>query len=248
MPREPDFQHHFEGPDVLDELLAVTGSALSTMDVRALMQAARAQGQSASEVIPTLFEGEPHFPSPLVARHLYQNLLGLWDDVATGRPAPTPRRERPRKPPPPQRPAPWGEAGPSPEWVAHAAAFLQGSPRERERLLHSFENRQDALLTHLDEQALSDGAYGCLREVLAALHGMLELGRGESPGSVDPIQLRRASQPVAELEPLMVYADEALSRAAQHQDAPLSPEEARALRDMARGALSALWLGRGKGS
>jgi hypothetical protein len=245
MSREPDFRHHFEGADVLDELLDVSGSPLSTADVRERMQAARAKGQSAHDVIPSLFEGEPRFPNPFAARHLYQNLLGLWDDVATGRREPEPRPKRPRKPPAPQRPQAWGESGPTPEWVTQAKAFLQERPKERQRLVHSFENHQDALLTHLEEQALSDGAYACLREVLADLHGMLELGRGEAPGSVDPVQLRRSDRPVAEIARLTPYADEALNRAMQAQEAPLPPEEATAVRELAKAALSALWMRRG---
>ena len=39
-----------------------------------------------------------------------------------------------------------------------------------ERLRHAFENRQDALLTSLDERGLSDEGYGALRQVLVELH------------------------------------------------------------------------------
>ena len=107
MARKRDFEPRFEGSEQLDGLLNLSGSALDTNEVVGRFAEGVAAGESASSVIPTLFEGEPHFPDPEIARRLYQNLLGLWDLVASGRklelgsPA-RPKKEKREKPTPPE--------------------------------------------------------------------------------------------------------------------------------------------------
>ncbi|NVJ19382.1 hypothetical protein HV826_35315, partial [Myxococcus sp. AM010] len=83
--RGEDFQRHFEGAQTLDGLLDLAGSGLDSAQVLERMRDARAAGTPPSDVIPGLFDEEPRFPSPEIARRLYQNLLGLWDWVAEGR-------------------------------------------------------------------------------------------------------------------------------------------------------------------
>ena len=242
--RPEPFARKFEGAEALDPLLALTGSPFTTPKVAEIMKEALAQNLSSERVIPTLFDGEPRFAEPAVARLLFQNLLGLWDAVAQGKDiAASTARSKPSRPQKPVKipaPAPWGLEGPHREWVKGVAAFLE-NPKSRERFVHSFENRQDALLGHLDEQPLSDDGYRVLRSLLTDLHAMLELGRGEAPRTVDPVQLARREEPLPELAPLQDYADEAVLKAGQHTLGPLSSKEAEDVRAMARRTLQALW-------
>src|SRR5204863_9822224 len=120
------------------------------------------QKEARESVVPTLFEGEPRFPDPELARRLFQNLLGLWDLLARGQPLPMDgspaegARARARKPIP-ERPPPFEGDGPDEAWVEAAWKYLDEAPeREVTRLEHSFENRQDALAGFLDEQGLQD--------------------------------------------------------------------------------------------
>jgi len=149
--RGADFQRQFEGAQTLDGLLDLAGSPLDTAGVLARMQAARAEGTAYSDVIPTFFEEEPRFPSPDIARRLYQNLLGLWDLVEEGKAVRLddgPRPPRPKKvkpsPPPPFHP---GE--PSAEFIESAWRYLEDDEKSRTRLTHAFENRQDAMRARL---------------------------------------------------------------------------------------------------
>ena len=155
---DPGFAHRFESPEVLAELLAIAGSALSPGEVLARFRAARAEDAEARDVIPTLFPEQPRFPHPDVARRLFQNLLGLWDASASpgfrlASETPAPRWARPEKVGPPGPPGP---AGVDLAAVEGVRAWLAADRRARERLTDSFENRQDALLASLDERGLSD--------------------------------------------------------------------------------------------
>lgn len=192
------FEHHFEGAELLDGLLDLAGSPFDSNEVLARFVAGHQAGASPSEVIPTLFDGEPRFPSPDVARRLYQNLFGLWDLVTSGRkvelePTKRPPREKNEKPTPP---SPWDAAqGPDKAFVEAAWRYLdalpEDDPRAQERLVHAFENRQDALIQWLDEQDLPDAPYAALRYLLFELHAMLELGSPHGVGTVDARALRR---------------------------------------------------------
>jgi hypothetical protein len=244
-----DFVHHFEGTEVLDGLLELAGSPHASAEVLARMQQAHAEGGSAGEFIPTLFEGEPRFGSPELARRLYQNLLGLWDLVEEGRPVRLeagPRPPRPKKPKPvaPERFAP-GE--PDAAFVEAAWRYLEDEEKARTRLLHAFENRQDALLGVLDGAGLTDEGYGLARHLLFELHAMLELGWPPGLASIAPeVMESEGTEALPVPAALAAYADEALFEAEQEQDEehPLSPQELAKVRTLVKRGLAALWSAR----
>jgi len=241
--RHASFDRRFEGASVLAGLLELAGCEQSPDEVLAQFRQARAQGLAAGDVIPTLFAEEPRFQDASQARRLFQNLLGLWD--LSGGPfnlsSPGPRPRKPRLPPPPE---PLGEAPPTPEWVAAAWAYMDEDARARQRLLHSFENRQDALVSFLDEEPLSDEGYGVLRHLAFELHAMLELGCGMAPDRVDPAALMGSPGGDGGPSALVSYADEALFEAEQDEEAPVPAAEGAALREWMRKLVAALWAAR----
>jgi hypothetical protein len=240
------FEHHFEGGEVLQGLLEVAGSPLTAEEVLGRMQKAHASGMSSQQVIPTLFHGEPRFPDPSLARRLYQNLLGLWDLVESGKPirlegqSPPKRLSKPVPTPPP----PFGAKGPTLEFVETAWRYLEDLDKgSRDRLQHLFENQQDALLSFLEEPKLSDNAVDCARLLLFELFAMIELGWPAGTRSVarkDLQSSRDATVPGA----LEAYVDDALLEAELDDQAPLSKEEAATVRGWVMQALRALWNAR----
>ena len=238
------FDRRFEGADILGGLLELAGSSYGPEEVLHAFRDARKAGLPASEVIPTLFPEEPHFQDRDTARRLFQNLLGLWDlapgKVTLTRPGPRPKRPKPRPPPP------LGGRDPDPEWVETAWRYLEDDPRNRQRLLHSFENRQDALVSFLDEQGLSDEGYGVLRQLASELHSMLELGSGAAPARVDPAALAKGPGESRAPAALLAYVDEALFEAEQDEEAPVPARERAAVREGGKVLAAALWAARRK--
>ncbi len=235
---------------MLDELLQLAGSACDTAEVLARMRAAQAEGLAHGAVIPTIFPGEPRFASPELARRLFQNLLGLWDLVAEGRPvrleAPpqTPRPKKPRPSPPPA----FAPGEPGPEFVEAAWRYLEDDEKGRTRRLHAFENRQDGLLSALDDAGFTDEGYAVARYLLFELHAMLELGWPPGLTPVDPVALEQeGTQAPPVPQALTSYAEEALFEAEQDEEHPLSAEELARVRTLVRRGLAALWRAR-KGS
>jgi len=229
------FEHRFEGADVLDGLLELAGSPFDAHGVFTRFVGGLQASQRAQEVIPTLFEGEPRFPNPEIARRLYQNLLGLWDKVASGErfdlhPAGRPKRIKRQKPRPPP---PFGPEGPDTAFVEAAWRYLEalpeGDPRTLERLHHAFENRNDALLQSLDEAGLDDEKYATIRYLWFEIFAMLELGSGPTAGP------NRGTLP----EALRAYMDEALFESDLGDDA--------ALRALAENGVQQLWAASGRG-
>jgi hypothetical protein len=248
--RGRDFVHHFEGTETLDGLLELAGSPCDTTEVIVRMRTAQAQGQPHTALIPSLFPSEPYFSSPEVAQRLFQNLLGLWDRVAEGKPLRDeqgPRPPRPKKVKP-VRPPPFAPGEPGSEFIEAAWRYLEDDEKERTRRLHSFENRQDALLGVLDGMGLTDEGYAAARHLLFELHAMLELGWPPGLASVDPAALEREDTQAPPVpEPLTAYAEEALFEAEQDEEHPLSAEELARVRTLVRRGLAALWHAR-KGS
>jgi hypothetical protein len=244
MPMSSRFERHFEGAEILDGLLELAGSALDSNEVLARLVAGHEAGVAADALIPTLFDGEPRFPSPEVARRLYQNLLGLWDLVRSGRKVelePTARPPRPKKekptPPPPFDP----QAGPSAQFVEAAWRYLEelpeGDPRALERLTHVFENRHDALVQWLDEAELPEPEYQTLRYLLFELSAMLELGWPHGVRGVRRDVLEAAPHDGAELPAaLRAWVEEALAESDLEEDARL--------KGLAWRGLHALWAAR----
>lgn len=252
--RRGEFEHVFEGPEVLAPLLASAGCKLSLESVAERMRAAQREGKRAGDVIPSLFEGEPRFGDPFEAQLTFQNLLGLWDLIASGKPLPkqkAPGGDRPPRPkkPEPVHPGAFGEA-PSPEWVERAWQYLEDlGEKGRTPLLHSFENRQDALLTWLDDSGLPDDGYLVARHLLFELHAMIELGWPAGFASaVPPPEVPGAMQEDPVLDPalndVLVYVDEALFEAEHDDEAPLPPGEAKQVRERVVRGLGALWAAR----
>ena len=241
MARARDFRPHFDGTQMLDELLSLAGSPFDSAAVMEQMRQALRRGEEAKDVIPTLFAEEPRFPDPSYARRLFENLFGLWEIAREGGPlpqGPRPARERKRKAgaPPPFK----GE--PDAAFVEAAWRHLEDDERARERLFHAFENRQDALLARLDEVTLSDDGYGVLRLLLSELSGMIELG---TQAPLKAAELPEEDSPEVP-EALWAYAEEAIFEAEQDEESPLPKEEADTVRRWARRALAALWRARSR--
>ena len=205
----------------------------------------RSEGLEASEVIPTLFPAPPRFANPDIARRLFQNLLGLWDasaapdfrlPVSGPKRKATPRLERP------------GRAGPGEPDLPTCSAFAPGCPPTRAAgpgSSDSFENRQDALLSSLDERGLSDEGWAVLRHLAFELHAVLELADGAAPASVPPVAL--AGTPTTNLPvELQGLVDQAIASAEQDLAGPVPESERAELRALGRQVLGALWAARAR--
>src|SRR5262245_61660028 len=144
------FEPAFEGKEVLDELLEISGARVDTEGVVVRMREALRNGEPREAVVPSLFDGEPRFPDPSLARRLFQNLLGLWDLLQRGQPVPLDGgpdagpggEKRPRvKRPIPEPPPPFAGDEPGDDWVEAAWRYLDEAPeRAVTRLEHSFDN------------------------------------------------------------------------------------------------------------
>jgi hypothetical protein len=72
----------YEGPEALARLLQTSGCKLSVDEVQEEFLASLEEGTPAAEIIPLLWEAEPRFKTPELARQTFSNLFGLWDLVA----------------------------------------------------------------------------------------------------------------------------------------------------------------------
>jgi hypothetical protein len=240
-----EFVHRFESREVLGELLAAADSPLGPEEVLERFRAARSEGAEAAEVIPSLFPEPPRFPHPDVARRLFQNLLGLWDATASGTFAFRAPEARVTRPPSVARPGPPGPAGPDAAHLAKVRAWLASDRRARERLTDSFENRQDVLLSSLDERGLSDEGWGVLRHLAFEMHAVLELADGAAPASVPPEALE--GDPAATVPGVLVgLVDQALAPAEQDVKGPVPEAERETVRRLGRQVLGALWAARAR--
>ncbi|MGQ0507989.1 MAG: hypothetical protein ACT4TC_22015, partial [Myxococcaceae bacterium] len=220
------FSRKFEGRETLDGLLALAGSPLDSEAVLEQMREATRDGVSSSELIPSLFDGEPRFEDPRIAQKLFENLLGLWDLVAGGGPIrldAKPVRKEKEKKAVPEVPTPLGDAEPDAGFVEKAWRYLEEMPeRDKEKWNHAFENRQDGLLTFLDESGLSDDGYACARHLLFELFVMIELGW--LPGVANVTLAMLATQDDGAVAPLPEtfsdYVEESLFEAENDEDAP----------------------------
>lgn len=242
------FAREFEGLDVLDELLSIADAKLNARAVVDRFKDAQERKEEAQRVIPTLFNEEPRFPDPEYARLLYQNLLGLWDAIEAGEPleekkADRPKREKKKKLEPPP---PFEAHGPDTEWVEGALRYLQHlDEREMDRLVHSFENRQDALLQYLEEQQLSEEAWGTARSLLFELFAFIELGHAGGVRNLVRADFDAAEKASSDVpEALRMYAEEVLQEVETDDEAPLPKDEVAKLNGVVRKALRALWVAR----
>jgi hypothetical protein len=238
------FIRHFEGRSTLEHLLQGSGCLLSTKQVAERMLEAQRQERQLGAVLPQLFNGEPRFPDPSAAARLYGNLLGLWDILLVH---PGFDLERPPVQVPPKSaepPPPFGEAGPDGPWVANCFAYLEGLDKNGlNRLQHSFENRQDALLGYLEEQNLTDDSFETARQLLFELFAMIKLGWPPGIRSVSRAELEGdAATQIPEA--LWSYAKEVLFEAETDEKSPPSADEASRLRTVIDCGLRAIWNAR----
>lgn len=203
--------------------------------------------RSVGEAIAKLFKGEPRFPDPSVAKRLFQNLLGLWDLVQANRPIALEAPQVPLEKPPRQpAPGPFAPEGPDRKYVENAWRYLEDlDKRGRNRLQHSYENRQDSLVGFLEEQGLSDAGLDCAEQLAFELFCMIELGWPPGTRPVLRSELDRGGQ-IAEQAPaaLLEYADEQVFEAEQDEESPLAPDEAAEVRRIVIRCLRALWAAR----
>lgn len=235
-----ELSRRFEGRAVLDGLLAGSGSLADTEDVVGAFETAAKDGVPAPVVIQALWEDEPRFESPAQAARLFGNLLALFDLVASGASVelgatPAGLAAKRLKAP---KPAPFGADGPDDDFVEAAWRYLDDFPRERERLEHTFDNRQDELVSWLDAQGLDDAAFALARALLADVHAMLVVGGRACPAVRAKDVPAEASLP----EGLARWVDEGVFEAEQHDEAPLPEATGEALKSLVARAASALWL------
>jgi hypothetical protein len=192
-------------------------------------------------VIPALWEEEPALSSAEQARSLFGNLLGLYDLVAAGKTVDLSVRAKPAKREKTPPPEPFGEAGPDEAFVETAWRHLDDHPKAREKLTHAFDNKQDALVSWLDAEGLSDEAFALGRNLLFEVFAMLELG-GAKVKSVDLARLpkKAATLPAA----LATWLEEGVYEAETDEARPLKAAEAKKLREMLNRAAAGLWAAR----
>jgi hypothetical protein len=235
-----ELPRRFDGAKELDALLTASGALGDVEDVVQAFKQAVAQDVPPQPVIMALWEDEPRFDSPTAAEHLFSNLLGLYELVASGKsfdlgagtpvffskkfraPAPPPLTERPDI-----------------DWLDLAWRFLEDAPKERERLGHAFDNRQDALVSVIDASGLSDAGFAFVRELCFEVFAMLELG-GRHVSALDEGDV--PSQSDGDLpEALVRWVDDGLVEAEASDEEPLSEGEHPEVRNLALRLVSALW-------
>lgn len=234
-----DIERAFEGRTVLDSLLAESGSLADTQDVASAMTQAIQEKVPAAAVIEALWDDEPRFSSPQQAARLFGNLLGLYDLIANGRvidlsvaAARQPKRKA-------ERPAPFGADGPDDAYLQAALEYLADFPKEKQRLEHMFENRQDALLSWLDGTGLSDEAFGLARQLLVEVFAVLELG-GRAVPVIHPTEFETQSTATPAPQALLEGVEDALSEAGSDETQPLAEAEVESLRKILGWAVAAM--------
>jgi hypothetical protein len=233
----------YEGAGRLGELLAVAGSTLAVEEVKACFAEALTTGAKPSDAFPSLFEGEPHFPSPQVAQQLYGNLFGLWDRIADGHPEEpalsAPRPERPaatRAVDPPKA----IDRAPDGDFVEQAFRYLASLPeRERRRWRDRFEQRESDLIQAIATLKLEPAAEEVGVDMGFELWLMAELALGTKVGRTDFGRLRSGG--AAGANPAMeAYLSEWLSEAMLDEEDPLRPEERARLEPLLLAAIAQL--------
>lgn len=235
-------ERHFQGRQALQKALESAGVLADVDDIAEAFARAQRDQVPAEVVISALFEDEPRFESPVEARLLFSNLFGLWDLVSHGGTVDAPPKERPKKPEPAPAPGQFAKEGPSDAWVEAAWRHIDDAPKkEKTRWEHAFDNRQDALLTWLDDSGLSDEAFATARHLLFELHTMIELGWSQGIGQVLPMNSDESAESPASLK---AWVDEAAHEAELDEQQPLAADEVARLKAVCLTALSAMWRSR----
>lgn len=231
MSRDEDIQRTFEGQAVLQKLLTASGSIVDVEDVATAFAEASSQGVPAPVVIQALWEDEPRFSSPDEAARLFGNLLGLYELVAAGQKVDLTQSVERVKRVKAQKPEPFGEAGPTDDFVEAAWRYFDDYPKERERHAHAFENRQDALISWLDASGLTDAAFGLTRFLLGEVFAMLELGGHHVP-KIDERTLPTDATFEGLPEALSKWIEEQLFDAQDDEEQPVTPVEAEKVKSL----------------
>lgn len=234
--RDDDLERSYEGRAVLQKLLTASGSVADVEDIYVALRKAAEDGVPPPVVIQALWEDEPRFSKPADARRLFGNLLGLAELAASGKRLDLSKKVERVERRKAVRPEPFGKDGPDEAFVEAAWRYLEDAPRERLRLEHAFDNRQDALASWLDEAGLDDAAFALARHVVAEAFAMLELG-GAKVGVVDPARV--PTQPTGAPRALLAWAEERLQDALD--DELITEAVAAEVRALAARAISVLW-------
>lgn len=236
--KHDDIDREFEGYEVLQKLLAESGAMADAEDVVEAFRMASQEGVSAREIISDLWLDEPRFSRPADAARLFGNLLGLYDLVIAGE-VPEDTTHAPRvKKVKATKPDAFGDAGPTREFLDAASRWFDDFPKERERFNHAFDNRQDALVSWLDESGLSDEGFGLARYLLGEAFAMLELG-GKKVASLDESML--PTKPRAVPGDLSAWLEETLVDESTKEEDPLPEAEAVKVRELVTRAVTAMW-------
>jgi hypothetical protein len=237
----PGIAPEYEGPQVLDGLLARAGCPLVTAEVETRFQEAIAAGVDRSDAVPALFEKEPRFGSPDEARRLYANLFGLWSRVraghaATGEPRPTPVPESSGPPPVPERGSASGREVPH-DVVEAVWRHLDAMPeRDRRRARHRFEAAQPDLASWVDALPLPDVGAVAVADLVFECWAMLDTAFGDRLGAASwgDIRALAAEPPPLEHEQpaLGAYVAEVLDLVAAEEPGFGPPERAQVERAM----------------
>lgn len=240
MSRRDDIDIGFEGQEVLQKLLTASGSLADVDDVAGAFEKAVKDGVPAPVVIQALWEDEPRFSSPEEAAQLFGNLLGLYELVASGKKldlkAPGVKVKREKA----QRPEGFGEGGPTDDFIEAAWRWFDDYPKERQRFEHAFENRQDALISWLDDSGLDDAGFALARHLVGEVFAMLELG-GKKVASVDETMVPKEASLEALPKALVEWIDESLFEATSDEAQPLPEAQAEQVRAIVARAAGALW-------
>lgn len=231
----------YEGEAILSELLALAGSAATAAEVKELFREALAAHETPATTFPELFEGEPRFPSPDIARRLYGNLFGLWDRVARG--VLEEPRVREEKPPPPEMvppPPPLEVAVVTDEFVEAAFKSLTTIPeKERQRQKDRFEQRESEwveLIRRLGLQPMSEeAALECAFELWLVCGWAL----GPKLGRTDFTRLRSPA-PKGTQPALDRFIADWLGEAELDEDEPMTPEDRQKAEPLLRAAAELL--------
>lgn len=224
----------YEGPAMLEALLARAGSSVTGEEVIARFTAAVGRKEPRSAVIPTLFVEEPRFSSPEEARRLYGNLFGLWARLEAGLGA---HDDAPDVLPEPPPPAPLPERGMTPgtalpaELVEAVWKHLAAAPpREVARRRDRFMNLQADLCTWLDDVALPASGALAATDLAFEAWAMFDQGFGERLAAAEWKALKRLEKeppPLAATQPaLAAYVAEALDTLEGEDDAFDPPSRA----------------------
>ena len=240
MSRDEELERSFEGQEILQKLLAQSGSTVDVEDVVEAFKKAVKQSVPAPVVIQALWEDEPRFNSPDEAAQLFGNLLGLYELVESGQAIDLSVKSVKVKREKAQKPEPFGMNEPDDHFIEAAWRFFDDFPKERQRFEHAFENRQDPLVSWLDGSGLNDEGFALARHLVGEVFAMLELGGREVKKIYETALPKEAS-----LEPLpralSEWIEESLFEATTDESHPLPETEAHQVRAVVARAAVAMW-------